>query len=93
MFWEQYSHEPAVAVARFQVKYLGKPAVDLDPQLVKRAAAVSGGWRSNHDSINPTNYAPYLDRGYTVFAVCHGCQLKQRYHSAPEMPYCGGCCE
>ena len=37
---------------------------------------VSGGWRSNHDSINPKNYAPYLDRGYTVFAVCHGCQPK-----------------
>jgi acetyl esterase/lipase len=37
---------------------------------------VSGGWRSNHDSINPKGYAPYLDRGYTVFAVCHGCQPK-----------------
>lgn len=35
---------------------------------------VSGGWKSNHDSINPKSYAPYLDRGYTVFAVCHGCQ-------------------
>ncbi len=35
---------------------------------------VSGGWRSNHDSINPKGYAPYLDRGYTIFAVCHGCQ-------------------
>src|SRR3954470_5188009 len=32
MFWEQYSHEPAVAVARFQVKYLGKPFPDLDPK-------------------------------------------------------------
>ena len=35
---------------------------------------VSGGWKSSHDSINPKSYAPYLDRGYTVFAVCHGCQ-------------------
>jgi len=35
---------------------------------------VSGGWRSSHDSINPKTYAPYLERGYTVFAVCHGCQ-------------------
>ena len=25
LFWEQYSHEPYVAVARFQVRYLGKP--------------------------------------------------------------------
>ena len=39
MFWEQYSHEPYVAVARFQVKYLGKPASDLEPRLVERAAA------------------------------------------------------
>lgn len=35
---------------------------------------VSGGWRSSHDSINPKGFAPYLDRGYTIFAVCHGCQ-------------------
>ncbi len=37
---------------------------------------ISGGWYSNHDSINPKGYAPYLDRGFTVFAVCHGCQPK-----------------
>ena len=37
---------------------------------------VSGGWVSNHDGINPKGYAPFLDRGYTVFAVCHGCQPK-----------------
>jgi len=37
---------------------------------------VSGAWKSNHDSINPKGYAPYLDRGYTIFAVCHGCQPK-----------------
>jgi hypothetical protein len=35
---------------------------------------VSGGWRSSHDSISPKNYAPYLERGYTVFAAGHGCQ-------------------
>ena len=37
---------------------------------------VSGGWVSNHDGISPKAYAPFLDRGYTVFAVCHGCQPK-----------------
>ncbi len=37
---------------------------------------ISGGWVSNHDGINPKGYAPFLDRGYTVFAVCHGCQPK-----------------
>jgi glutathione S-transferase len=36
LFWEQYSHEPYVAVARFQVTYLGKPVADLEPRLVER---------------------------------------------------------
>ena len=36
LFWEQYSHEPYVAVARFQVHYLGKPVADLEPKLVER---------------------------------------------------------
>ncbi len=36
MFWEQYSHEPYVAVARFQVFYLGKTASELDPKIVER---------------------------------------------------------
>jgi glutathione S-transferase len=39
MFWEQYSHEPYVAVARFQVKYLGKPVEDLEARLVERGGA------------------------------------------------------
>src|SRR6201986_1429970 len=26
LFWEQYSHEPYIAVCRFQMRYLGKPA-------------------------------------------------------------------
>src|SRR5436305_7281912 len=39
LFWEQYSHEPYVAVCRFQMAYLGKPAFDLDPDKVKRGYA------------------------------------------------------
>ena len=39
MFWEQYSHEPYVAVARFQVRYLGKAVADLEPRLVERGKA------------------------------------------------------
>jgi glutathione S-transferase len=39
LFWEQYSHEPYVAVARFQVKYLGKPVASLDAKLVERGLA------------------------------------------------------
>jgi glutathione S-transferase len=37
LFWEQYSHEPYVAVARFQVAYQGKAPSALDPKLVERA--------------------------------------------------------
>ncbi len=39
LFWEQYSHEPYVAVARFQVKYQGKAVADLEPRLVERGKA------------------------------------------------------
>lgn len=39
LFWEQYSHEPYVAVARFQVRYLGKAVNDLEPRIVERGRA------------------------------------------------------
>jgi glutathione S-transferase len=39
LFWEQYSHEPYIAVCRFHMFYLGKPASDLDPEKVKRGYA------------------------------------------------------
>lgn len=39
MFWEQYSHEPYVAVARFHVQYLGKPVAELESRIVERGAA------------------------------------------------------
>jgi glutathione S-transferase len=39
MFWEQYSHEPYVAVARFQMRYLGKAASELEEKIVQRGAA------------------------------------------------------
>jgi len=37
MFWEQYNHEPTVAVVRFQMKYLGRPRGEVDPALIARA--------------------------------------------------------
>src|SRR5207253_10679967 len=37
LFWEQYSHEPYVAVVRFQVKYLGKRPEDVDAKLIERS--------------------------------------------------------
>jgi glutathione S-transferase len=36
LFWEQYSHEPTVAVARARVTYDGVAVADLDPALVAR---------------------------------------------------------
>ncbi|AVT78334.1 glutathione S-transferase [Rhodopseudomonas palustris] len=39
LFWEQYSHEPYIAVCRFQMVYLGKPASELDPDKVRRGHA------------------------------------------------------
>ena len=40
------------------------------------AFMVSGGWFSSHESINPAFLKPFLDRGYTVFAVVHASQPK-----------------
>ena len=50
LFWEQYSHEPYIAVARFQRAFLGKMADEIEPRLMERgraaldrmAAALSG---------------------------------------------------
>lgn len=39
LFWEQYSHEPYIAVCRFQMVYLGKSQGDLDTDKVKRGYA------------------------------------------------------
>jgi glutathione S-transferase len=36
LFWEQYSHEPYVAVCRFHMKYLGKRREELDAWRVAR---------------------------------------------------------
>jgi len=42
LFWEQYSHEPAIAVCRYQMAYLGRAASDLDPDRVRRGYAALG---------------------------------------------------
>lgn len=42
LFWEQYSHETAIAVRRFHKHYLGKSDVDIDPALIVRGNAVLG---------------------------------------------------
>ena len=37
---------------------------------------VSGGFVSSHDAISARTYLPFLERGYTVFAIVHACQPK-----------------
>jgi glutathione S-transferase len=36
LFWEQYSHEPYIAVARFQRAFVGKSAEEVEPRLMER---------------------------------------------------------
>lgn len=36
LFWEQYSHEPYIAVVRFQRSLLGKPPSEIEPRLMER---------------------------------------------------------
>mgnify|MGYP003650707257 FL=1 len=39
LFWEQYSHEPYIAVARFQRLLAGKAAEEIEPRLMQRGHA------------------------------------------------------
>jgi glutathione S-transferase len=39
MFWEQYSHEPYIAVCRFHVRYLSRPKETREPARVERGEA------------------------------------------------------
>ena len=45
LFWEQYSHEPYIAVARFQRTLGGKAADEIEPRLMERGHAAWRGWR------------------------------------------------
>lgn len=51
LFWEQYSHEPYIAVARFQRAFAGKSAEEVEPRLMERGHAALGHMEralSNH---------------------------------------------
>ncbi len=39
LFWEQYSHEPYIAVCRAQMRFQGRDVSELDPDKVKRGYA------------------------------------------------------
>ena len=53
MFWEQYSHEPYIAVARFHVALAGKPVRELEPKLVERGKAAL---RRMEDGLADTDF-------------------------------------
>lgn len=42
MFWEQYSHEPAIAVRRAQKKFMGVAEDDIDPMLMQKGRRALG---------------------------------------------------
>ena len=42
LFWEQYSHEPAIAVRRFQKSFLNKTDDEIDPQLLAKGRRALG---------------------------------------------------
>ncbi len=46
------------------------------PNGVGLVFVVSGGWFSDHGAISQGSIKPFIDRGYTVFAVVHGSQPK-----------------
>lgn len=42
LFWEQYSHEPFIAVRRFQKRFLSKPDSQIDPDLLAKGRRALG---------------------------------------------------
>jgi glutathione S-transferase len=42
LFWEQYSHEPYIAVRRFRKKFMNQTDEELDPQLLARGRRALG---------------------------------------------------
>jgi acetyl esterase/lipase len=80
---ETHSADPKTGVTRIEDVVYGRKfgtALTLDvfqpaqPNGKGILFMVSGGFVSSHDGINPGFYRALLDRGYTVFAVVHGCQ-------------------
>jgi len=53
LFWEQYSHEPYVAVARFQLHYLKKAPSELDPRIIERG---NGALRLMNEALGGRDY-------------------------------------
>ncbi len=83
LFWEQYSHETAIAVARYRVVYLGQAVADLDAVLVEKGNAAldvmerrlsENDWFVG-DGITLADIALYA---YTQFAEQPGFSMSDR---------------
>jgi glutathione S-transferase len=53
MFWEQYSHEPYVAVARFQARYQGKSFDQIEQRIMDRG---NGALRRLEDATRESRF-------------------------------------
>jgi len=83
LFWEQYSHEPYIAVCRFHMRYLGKPKEDLEPWRVARGEAALDfmeNWLVGKDWFTAGTFtiADIALLAYTRFSAEGGFVLKSR---------------
>jgi glutathione S-transferase len=87
LFWEQYSHEPAVAVLRFQKFYLKKADSEIDPALPAKCqkvlALMNGHLETRKYFVGETlSLADIALVAYTRFAHQAGLDLAQTPHVA-----------
>lgn len=83
LFWEQYEHEPTIAVCRFHLRYLGKAKSDLDPARVARGETALDRMEahlSDRDWLvgDGLTVADIALNGYTQFADEGGFDLSGR---------------
>jgi glutathione S-transferase len=87
LFWEQYSHETAIAVLRFQKFYLDKPDSEIDPNLRPRCLRVLALMDEHlegksHFVADCLSLADIALVAYTRFAHQAGLDLAQYPHVA-----------
>jgi glutathione S-transferase len=80
MFWEQYSHEPVIAVRRAKVALLGLPESEIDQSLLPRGKAllaIMEAWLAKNDWFSGTTFglADIALVAYTRFAPEGGWNL------------------
>ncbi len=83
LFWEQYSHEPAIAVVRFLVALKDTPRNEVDPDLIKKGDAALDRMEerlAEHDYLvgDTLSLADIALVAYTQFAEEGGFSLDTR---------------